>query len=351
MIAAIGPASNLSRDEGSLIDDFSHCTIVPALIDCSVSLLQTPSLERSASTSPENDKADLKALLDKHINYCHIHGVLGVADNDDIPALPARQGPETGPEALITIKTPGADFLRIMYSPDIGEESPANPRPSYDDLCRTLQNRGKTKAIVVVNGPQQTAEALAAGCDAIEQGYGMGGDNLRTMADNHVLWIPGVIRARNGLDGASGGGAVCCRFSTRYVAPGKPLPGAEAFWKKMLAEQLEQLRLARKLGVATAVGTGAGSVGILHGESVTEEMKLFIKAGYSREETIKCASENGAHFFGFNNLGALAAGKQATFLVTRGTVQQLPRKLAYLESVYINGKPSPVYRKIPGGGT
>lgn len=29
----------------------------------------------------------------------------------------------------------------------------------------------------------------------------------------------------------------------------------------MLAEQLTQLRFARKLGVTTAVGTGAGSVG------------------------------------------------------------------------------------------
>jgi hypothetical protein len=29
----------------------------------------------------------------------------------------------------------------------------------------------------------------------------------------------------------------------------------------------------------TAVGTGAGSVGILHGETMVDELKLFIKAG------------------------------------------------------------------------
>jgi len=117
----------------------------------------------------------------------------------------------------------------------------------------------------------------------------------------------------------------------------------------MLANQLTQLRFARKLGVTTAVGTGAGSIGILHGESMVEEMKLFIKAGYSLEETVRCASENGAGFFGMANLGALAVGRKATFLLTRGTVRQLPRKLSYLEGLYIDGAPSGIYRKDPGG--
>ena len=97
----------------------------------------------------------------------------------------------------------------------------------------------------------------------------------------------------------------------------------------------------------TAVGTGAGSVGILHGESMVEEMKLFIKAGYSLEETIRCASENGARFFGMEKLGALRVGRKAIFLIARGTVKQLPRKLAYLEGIYVNGKPCTTYRKNP----
>jgi len=238
-------------------------------------------------------------------------------------------------------------LLKIAYSGNIEDEEGPDPRMSQEDLCHILQQRGGRKAVVVANGVQQVAEALAAGCDAIEQGYGMGEDNLRKMAERNVLWIPSVLRAKNGLDGASSGGSVCCRFSIRYVAPGKPVPGAEAFWQKMLAEQLAQLRLARKLGVKTAVGTGAGSVGILHGESMAEEMKLFIKAGYSLEETIRCGSENGARFFGMEKLGALTVGRKATFLISRGTVQQLPRKLSYLEGIYVDGVPSNAYRKNP----
>ncbi|HFQ90146.1 MAG TPA: hypothetical protein ENK27_08705, partial [Desulfobulbus sp.] len=113
-----------------------------------------------------------------------------------------------------------------------------------------------------------------------------------------------------------------------------------------LAGQLAQLRLARKLGVRTAVGTGAGGVGILHGESMVEEMKLFLRAGYTLEETIRCASEHGARFFGMDGLGMLAPGRRATFLAVRGTVKQLPRKLSYLEDIYIDGRPSTAYRKV-----
>jgi imidazolonepropionase-like amidohydrolase len=323
IITAIGPAKDLVRHDGAVIDDLSHCTIVAALVDCSVSLSRSPSVDPKVRLSFEEAGIVKKAaLVAQHIRYCHSHGVLGVVES-----------------SIIDIRTAGKNFLRIVYSAIIDDKEATNPRLNREDLYRMLQQRGKKKAVVVANGQQQVKEALAAGCDAIEQGYGMGKDNLRKMADMDVLWIPSVLMAKNALQGAASGGDVCCRFSMRYVAPGKPDPNAEIFWKKMLDEQLSQLRLARKLGVKTAVGTGAGNVGILHGESLVEEMKLFIKAGYSLEETIRCGSDNGARFFGMKHLGTLTVGHQATFLAARGTVQQLPRKLAYLERVYVDGAP------------
>jgi len=332
MITAIGPVADLPRQGGIPIDDLSHCVLVPALVDCSVLLSRSPAVATATST-------DVAALLERHIRYCHDYGVLGVAEGDE--GKPAPQG------SLIDIRTAGADFLKIHYSPSIEEEEPLSPGLSPAELCRKLREKGAKKAVVVANGVQPVAETLAAGADGIEQGYGMGEANLRAMAEKGVLWIPRLLTAKNGLDGARSDGAVCCRFSQRYVAPGKPLPGAEAFWKKMLSEQLAQLRLARELGVQVAVGTGAGSFGILHGESVVEEMKLLMKAGYPLEETIQCGSENGARFFGMEGLGVLTVGRPATFLVTRGAVSQLPRKLAYLENIYVDGAPSTAYRKNP----
>jgi imidazolonepropionase-like amidohydrolase len=352
--------STLPHD--ALIEDLTHCTLVPALIDCSVSLLQSPALNllSSPSSLPEgkakyvdqSNQQNQKKILERHLNYFFSHGILGLGVTDKsqfAQTMEAGQRKEGERAADITLRAahdgPSADFLRLLYSPDIEEEAESFRQLSLENFSHALKQRGDKKAIVVANGQQQVAEAIKAGCDAIEQGYGMGQENVQRMVDKGLLWIPSVVRAKNALDGSSSGGSVCCRFSTRYVAPGEPIPGAEAFWKKVLAEQLSQLRLARELGVKVAVGTGAGSRGILHGESLVEEIKLFVKAGYSLEESIRCASKNGADFFGMDQLGQLAVGKKANFLLTRGTVGQLPRKLAYLERVYIAGQSSPAYRK------
>ncbi len=364
LIAAIGAAADVPRPAGAVVDDLSHCTLVPALVDCSVSLLQSPSVDREVRLSTAGaGSAEKSALLARHSRYCHAHGVLGVADSSAMLDMVKdyQEGRalaaiidlrSSGPlcrsrQDCLAAKAAGLDFLKVGYSGNIEEPEASWLGLTPEELGRILQAKGGRKAVVVANGRQQVAEALEAGCDAIEQGYAMGEENLREMAKRGVLWIPSLLRAKNALDSAGSGGAVCCRFSQRYVAPGKPLPGAEAFWQKTLAAHLTQLRLARKWGVTTATGTGAGSAGILHGEAMVEEMKLFIKAGYCLEEAIHCASENGARFFGMERLGTLTVGQKATFLITRGTVQQLPRKLSYLEGIYVDGAPSTAYHKNP----
>jgi imidazolonepropionase-like amidohydrolase len=362
-IAAMGEQDELPDNPGALIDDLSHCTIVPPLMDCSVALARSPSIDPKTQASAETaDPGQRAALFRRHIGYCLAHGVLAVADNGPPEEAPAHDGPPAEEQGLVVCSSVpmlcgaandgqgpalGRRFHRIQYSPDIEQADVPGPRMGVEALRRLLSQPGRGKTVVVANGPQAVAEALAAGCDAIEQGYLMGEENLRKMAADQVLWMPSALRAKNALDGSGSGGDVCCRFSLRYVAPGKALPGAEAHWKALLADQLGQLGRARMLGMPTAVGTGAGSVGILHGESVAEEIKLFIKAGYTLAEAIGCASEQGARFFGVAQIGALRVGGPATFLLTRGTPHQLPRKLAYLEGVYVNGAPSDSYRKTP----
>lgn len=363
-ITAMGERSELPRDPGATVDDLSHCTIVPPLIDCSVALARSPAIDPRLRADMEQANPERQAaLVNRHIGYCLAHGVLGVVDSNTPEALLARYRGTTAPEQALSIcsagcigiekgqgatpRTLGPPIHRIRYSNDIEQTGISEPNLGGDALRHLLAQSGSGRKVVVANGPQAVAEALAAGCDAIEQGYLMSEEHLRKMADNQVLWIPSVLRAKNGLDSSGSGGDVSCRFSLRYVAPGKAQPGAEASWKALLTDQLRLLGRARDLGVPTAVGTGAGSPGILHGESVVEEIKLFIKAGYSLAEAIGCASEQGARFFGLEQIGALRVGGPATFLVTRGTPHQLPRKLAYLEGIYVGGAPSPIYRKNP----
>ncbi|GAB4342917.1 MAG: hypothetical protein Kow0089_18350 [Desulfobulbaceae bacterium] len=344
VIAAVELCAETAVEERPAVEDFSHCTLVPPLVDCSVALSRSGAISPgTARTGVRSDGDEVAVMVARHIRDCHVHGVLGVADSSN----GAGRDREGDAGELVAIRRSGRDFLRIEYSPGIGDSEETSSGFGPDSLQRILRAGKGKKTVVVANGPDDVAEALAAGCDAIEQGYGMGEENLRIMAEKGILWIPSVVRAKNGLDGAASGGEVCCRFSTRYVAPGGSAPGAEAHWRKLLADQLALLQRARELGVMTAVGTGAGSPGLLHGESVAEEIKLFMRAGYTLEEALCCASENGARFFGMDGLGMLAPGRRATFLITRGSPGQLPRKLSYLEGIYVNGAPSPAYSKHP----
>ena len=136
IITAIGSAADLSRNDWVAIDDFSHCTIVPALVDCSVYLSRSPAVDKRLRLS--TDKAGFvkkAAMLERHIRYCHAHGVLGVAENDDISDLLGHDLQVMAPGDSIDIRTSGricrskqdcadgnpagGDFLKISYSGNI----------------------------------------------------------------------------------------------------------------------------------------------------------------------------------------------------------------------------------------
>lgn len=334
VITEIAPAASLPAGE---VVDLGHCTVMPALVDGCVFLSRSPSIA---------DDAGKAGSPGRHAGYCHAHGVLGVAAADTDAPLAARlkddgalvacmaNAPASGPG--------GTPYTRIALTADIEAKDPFTPRLGATELAARIR-AASGPVVVAANGPEAIAMAITAGGGAIEQGYGIDEEHLRAMAVTKILWFPSVVRAKNGLDGSAGGGSVCCRFSQRYVAPGKADPEAECRWRRLLDAQIGAIGRARQLGVRMAVATGAGSVGILHGEAVAEEIKLFIKAGMSLPAAIIGAASHGAAFFGMEQIGPLRPGRHATFIATRGTEHQAPRKLSYLEAVYIDGRPSPRY--------
>lgn len=334
-IEDIGKIDDL-KDGAHPTVDLSHCIALPPFIDCSVSL------GRSASTAGAN-KATVRSdiVAGRHINDCYGHGVLAVLEND--MAAEALKELEPCPLNIHTAKS----ILKITYSQSIEAGLEKTPAMEYEALKKQLHQKGGRKSIIIANGQDHVAEALAAGCDALEQGYSMGRDNLQTMAEQNILWIPSMVRAQSAGFNARQSDNTSCRFSIGLGNSEGSSQGAEKWWADMLEQQSQQLRMARELGVKVALGTGAGSPGVLHGESIIDEMKLFMQAGYSLAEVIACASENSAQFFNIQELGALRVGGEATFLLTRGSVKQLPRKLSYLEAMYIRGLPSTSYRKNP----
>lgn len=354
------------------ITDLSHCTILPPLVDVHMHLFMSGTTcmktrEKQLVASYE----ELAPVIRQHIHYLYSHGVLAARDGGDFGGYAARYKAEEEMPDGFQLKVSGRAWRQqkrygqlIGRAPELDEGlvdaylknsenetidhiklvnsglnslkifgKQTKPQFSADEIRPLVDeaNRVGKKIMVHANGVEPVRIALEAGCHSIEHGFFMGRENLELMAAKNVTWVPTLFTMK------------------AYGVYGdvKSFPGDALVVKKNLEHQLQQLRLARELGVTVALGTDAGSLGVLHGEAMVEEMKLYKKAGYSLTECVRCATKNGAELLGVEDFGHLAPGQRATFLVTRGAAAQLPRKLSYLESIYIDGKPSDMYRKNP----
>ena len=146
---------------------------------------------------------------------------------------------------------------------------------------------------------------------------------LEKMAEKRVVWVPTVYTMK-----------AYAEHMKRQTGRIDPADVA----RRNLEHQLKQLSMARELGVPVALGTDAGSLGVHHGTAVIEELKLFMEAGYSLSDTVRCATLNSAKLLGLKDYGTLEEKKSATFITVKGGPSSLPASLKEIEAVYIRGK-------------
>ncbi|MGW8193490.1 MAG: amidohydrolase family protein [Desulforhopalus sp.] len=369
-IASIAPYWVGNGTKQSEIIDFSHCTILPPLVDSHVHLFMSGTTNIDVREKQlVADYGELQQAIKQHLHDLFSHGVLAARDGGDRSGAALRYKLEQGiPEEMI-VRLAGRAWRRegrygslIGRSPGkkqtlaqayLGEEEPSDhvklvnsglnslkiygkvtapqfTKQEMSSLVRAAARRGH-KVMVHANGREPVRLAIESGCHSIEHGYFMGKENLRLMADTGTFWVPTVFTMK--AYGAQ----------VNFIKTDADL----RVIKKNIDHQLEQLAAARDLGVNVALGTDAGSLGVLHGESMVEEMKLYRQAGFSLQEIMQCATSKGAALLGLDDFGLLVKGQKATFLITRGSPAQLPRKLSYLEAIYVDGAPSKFYRKNP----
>lgn len=360
------------KPPAELVTDLTHCVILPILIDSHVHLCMSGSIDQEFREKQlEATYEELVPMIEEHLRHHFSHGVLAVRDGGDksgcvLRYLEEHHDPATQP---VMVTSPGRAYhRRDRYGALIGvcpeddesllqavlrlaqptrlikvvnsglnsmtrfaqQTEPQFSRQQLGDLVSEAKRLG-SKVMVHANGEDSVKTAIEAGCHSIEHGFFMGRQNLELMAEKGVYWVPTIYTMK-----AYGLNAEHYRTSIDVKVA-----------EQNLAHQLEQVALARELGVKVALGTDSGSIGVLHGESLVEEMKLFMRAGFSLAETIGCATKQGAQLLGLTDLGTIEPGKPANFLVARGTPSQLPRKLTYLETIYLNGQPSQAYRRDP----
>lgn len=362
--------SELERIHASSVTDLSHCTILPPLVDSHLHLFMSGTTDmRVRDRQLVADCSELSPAISRHLHDLFSHGILGIRDGGDRGGCALAYKSDTSMHPGITLKAAGRGLYREgRYGGLIGTpvmegkslvETYLGSKPVGDVVkvvnsgLNSLQHFGKQtkpqfseeelralvdaaakrgqKVMVHANGQEPVRRAVAAGCHSIEHGFFMGEDNLKLMSEMGTFWVPTIFTMKAygmNID------------ATRNSADKQVID-------KTVEHQLNQLRMAKDFGVKVALGTDAGSLGVLHGESMVEEMKLFKKAGYSLAEIIHCATVAGGNLLGVDDLTGIKEGGRASFLVSRGAPSQLPRKILYLESIYVDGAPSPYYRKNP----
>lgn len=370
IIAKIEQFQEENLQQAGQLTDLSHCTLIPPLVDGHIHLFMSGTIDKRIREWQLNaGYQDLLPMMKRHLYYLFSHGVLAARDGGDSGgfALRFKADKEMGQRVILKVagrawhkkgrygaligrypletesllqsyekEKAEIDQVKLVNSglnslKTFGRETmPQFTREEIAEVVAAAKRLGR-KVMVHVNGRKAVRIALEGGCHSIEHGFFMGRDNLQLMAEKGTFWVPTLFTMK--------------AYST-YI--GSAQAGADRqVVDRTLNSQIEQLALARELGVNVALGTDSGSLGVLHGESMVEEMKLFRKAGYSLPETIRCATGNGADLLDLDDFGRIAVGRTATFLVSRGAPSQLPRKLSYLEAIYTAGQPNELYRKNP----
>ncbi len=346
--------------DSARITNLSHCTIMPPMVDCHVHLALSSSTNAAIRKHQLSASCkERKPWISNHIQSHFCRGVLAVRDGGDrfshvlqyknessntLPILKVtgqayyrkgRYGSFLGKavakeDTLTTVRTGdivSADHIKLINSginsiTQFAQETAAQFSFSeMKELIRRVQNK-KKQVMVHANGKLPVQAAVEAGCHSIEHGFFMGRDNLRRMADKQTFWVPTAITMK----------------ALAAVCTSGHLQGNSEVIRRTLDSQLEQIAKARTYGVKMAIGTDAGSAGIVHGESIAAELKLFMEAGHSLSEAIQCATSNGAKLLAINNFGHIAKGQAANFIAIRSPPETLPENLSAIEAIYVNGR-------------
>lgn len=346
-------------------DDFSGCTLIPGLIDSHVHLTMTgdadEGLRRGLREAPyEVVRQMIMTNLQEHLR----HGVVAVRDAGGCRgnALRFAKSPQ-GQAAPVAVRAAGrawhcqgrygrligrapaagldlseairtdaepADHIKIVNSGlnslnEFGRQTAAQfSRAELSAAVRAAAERG-LPVMAHANGEAPVRIAAMAGCRSIEHGFFMGAENLSRLADRDITWVPTAVTMQ--------------AYGDVFEQTGKNPDVA----RRTLDHQLEQLSMAKRVGVKVALGTDAGTPGVQHGAAVISEMKLMIQAGFNLAEVVTCASYNAARLSGLT-CGLLARGRPATFIAVESDPSGLPDRLKRLRAVFINGE-----KQLAGG--
>ena len=214
----------------------------------------------------------------------------------------------------------GADVIKIFE----GVDERGMPLFSRDEIRAAVEEAAKSGRKVAVHAHEAAAirAAADAGCASVEHGTFLDDDAVRSLVKHSVALVPTLYLPTHYLE-----------HKSQFTAFGS---STWAFFERLRARNMENMRRAKKAGVL--IINGSDAVAGLHGQNARETIWL-VKAGLAPAEAMRAATLDAARLLGLDEqLGEIKEGKLADLIAVPSDPLRDINSLEHIVFVMQGGK-------------
>lgn len=232
---------------------------------------------------------------------------------------------ETRDEIVAAVKDllKTGDELKILLTGIIDFESGSvKGTPQFDvEECKlivqTAHDLGR-RTFAHCSGLAGLEVAAAAGVDSVEHGFFMTRNILEILAEKQIAWVPTFSPVHDQWEHPEIVG-----WSDETIS----------HLRAILDAHLEHVAMAAEMGVPVVVGSDAGSLGVVHGKAVIDEIFFLQQAGLSLEKSLNAATSLPRRLWG-NDSTDIQSGNQAEFITLENSPFEDPENLRKVTGIF-----------------